>query len=140
MRRSSRNEENVRNGYPTIFLVFIQKICHLLYGLVVAGVSASEDDEHTNSVLINELHGLLRVEPIATLLADRHQAALYVEVPGEFLESNLGVRAHDDVGTRLVDRKPLLLASFLPQTLHGEASELDSFGRAGGACAYRSVG
>lgn len=111
-------------GYvrAVFFLVLIQKVRHLFYRLVMARVGTPENDEHADSVLIDELHRLLWIESVFTLLTNRYQTALDIKVPSEFFESDLGVCAHNDVWTRLVDRKALFLALLLPQTFHGEAS------------------
>lgn len=120
--------EDLRDGYSGLFFVLVQKVGYLLHGFIMARVSTPENDEHADCVLVDVLHDLLGVDSILALLADRHQAASDIEIAGEFLKSNLGVRTHNDVWTRLMDRKTLFLASLLPQTFHGETSKLDSLG------------
>ena len=65
------------------------------------------------------------------LLRDRHEATFDFEVPGEFLESNLCVCTHDDVGAGFMDGLARFLAIFLPDALHGQTSKLNGLRRSG---------
>lgn len=99
----------------------------------------SQDHVYADGVLVNVLHGLLRVEAVVTLSGNRHQATLDFEVTRELLQRDLRVGTHDDVGTRLVDRFAGSFALLLPNALHGETAELDSLRGAGGRSSDRIV-
>lgn len=104
---------------PCLFLVLIKKIRHLLDGFVMTSISTSKNDINTNSVLVDILHRFLRIKAVIALDGNRHKSALDLEISGEFLEGDLGVGSHDDIGTGFMDALPCCLALLLPDTLHG---------------------
>lgn len=114
-------------------------------------VLTAQDDINTDGVFVHVIHSLLGVKPVLTLHRDRDQAPdnphrvqlsvgynddrilhLNLEVPRELLQSNLSITAHDNVGSRLVDRFARLLAVFLPYSLHGKTTKLDGLRGASG--------
>ena len=80
---------------------------------------------YTDRVFVDIFHGSLRVKSVVAFDGDRNKAHFYVEVASEFLESYLSVGTHDNVGTRLMDRFPRCLAFLLPDTFHGQPTELN---------------
>lgn len=60
-----------------------------------------------------------------------HNVHLDLEIPGELLQRDLSVTTHDNVGSRLVNGLPRLLAFLLPYSLHGKATKLYSLRRTG---------
>jgi hypothetical protein len=115
-------------------------VAHLLHRLVMPSVGASQNDEHTNRVLIHKLHRPLGIQSILALDTDRYEPALDVEVSGELLKGNLCVGAHDDIGTGFVNTLSSSFALFLPDTFHSETAELNGFGGAGGGGSDGIVG
>ena len=85
---------------------------------------------YTDRVFVDIFHGFLRVKSVLALDGDRNKSHLYIEVASEFLKSYLSIGTHDNVGTRLVDRFSRCLAFLLPDTFHGQPSELNSLRRA----------
>ena len=114
-----------------LILVFVKEVCHLLDWFIMTSVGASKNDVNTNCVFVDELHGLFRIEPVFALNADWNESAFDLEVASEFLEGNLSIGAHNDIGARFMNGLASSLATFLPDAFHGKTSQLDGFG---GAC------
>jgi hypothetical protein len=110
-----------------LLFVLVEKVRHLLYRFVVTGVSTAKDDINANGIFIDIFHGLLGVKPILALNADWYEAAFNLEVTCKLFKSDLGIRTHDDVGARLMDRFAVSLATLLPASLHGQTTQLYSF-------------
>ena len=124
-----------RDRMTCLFLVFVEKVGHFFDGLIMTSVGTAKNDIYTDGVFVDKLHGFLGVQPVFALGADRDEAALYFKVASEFLEGNLGIGTHDDVGARLMNGFTGGLATLLPDAFHGKTPELDGLGRAssGGA-------
>ena len=90
----------------------------------------AKDHVYTDRVFVDVFHGFLWVKSVLALDGDRNKSHLYVEVASEFLESYLSIGTHDNVGTRLVDRFSRCLAFLLPDTFHGQPTELNGLRRA----------
>lgn len=117
-----------RDVMAGLSLVLVQDSGDLLDGLEVARVGAAQNDEDANGVLVQALSDQVRIEAELTLLRHVEDPRLDLEVPRKLLQRDLGVGAHDDVGSRRVlARRPAL---FLPSALHGQPSEMDGFGGA----------
>lgn len=115
----------------------------------MTGVSATENNKDTDGIFVNHFYGLLGIQAVVAFLADRYQSALDIKVPGKlfyrkiskswcmtvetiFTQGYLGIGAHDDIRSRLVNGQTLGLAILLPDTLHGKTTELDCFRRTSG--------
>ena len=97
-----------------------QKIVDRLHILILASVGGTNDSADTNSVLINEVHGLLGVNNVA-VLSTVGIAFLAFEVASRFLPADLDGGVHDDVGLGAVFAGCFALV--LPALLHGEGTE-----------------
>ena len=91
----------------------------------------AKNNVYTYCVFVDIFHRSLRVKSVLALNGDRNKPHLYFEVASEFLESNLGIGTHDNVGAGLMDRFSRSLAFLLPDTLHGQPPELNGLRRTG---------
>jgi len=116
------------DGMSSLLLILIQAVAHLFDGLIMARVCAAEDDKDADGVFVYKVHRALGVETVVGFDGYGHETAFNVKVTGKFLEGDLSVGAHDDIGARFVDGFAGSLAFVLPDALHGEAAELDCLG------------
>ena len=129
-----------RDRVTSLSLVFIKEVCHLFYWLIMTSVGTAENDVDTNCVFVHEFHRFLRIQPVFALNTDWNQSTLDFEVSSKFLEGNLSIRAHNNVGARFMNGLSSSLATFLPDAFHGKTSKLDSFRRACGGGTDRLLG
>lgn len=142
-----------------LFLVFVEKIGHLLNRLVVASISTcgegglsrsteslntpqhtAEDNKHADSILINKLHRFFGVKSVVALDRNGNEPALDFEIPGEFLKGDLGICTHYDVWARFMNALASGFSFFLPDPLHGKTTKLNGLRRASGGCPDRLLG
>lgn len=116
-----------RDRVTTLSLVFVEEVCHLFDWLIVTSVGTSKNDIYTDSIFVHKLHSFLGIQPVFALSADWDKSTLDFKVASKFFEGNLGIGAHNNVGTRFINGFASGLATFLPNAFHGKTTELNSF-------------
>jgi len=61
----------------------------------------AQNDENADRILVDIFHSPLRVEPVLALDGDGNKTTFDIKVPGELLQCNLRVGAHDDVRSKM---------------------------------------